>query len=242
MTLTICQPTNRQIFRMGDAVRKWLRALRAEFELDQSQLGERLGVSRSSIAMYETGSPIPEYVLEKIREAFPQAPPYPLEESSMKSVNVPKLPRSDGRHVSLAGTPLVPIPVVGQVQAGPGASNVDPDQSSVYVPDRLARPDWIGWQVAGDSMMPSLEPGDVAVFQSQSSPRKGYPFLLEKDGEFRFKVADWIDGKWVARSLNPSYPIEPIDGWRILGILVGYYRLRGSRETLDLDPGGLKLE
>ncbi len=149
----------------------------------------------------------------------------------------------EGQLVSLAGLSLSPVRVVGHAEAGPGLTNVDVEAELVYVPDRLAQIGTIGWIVAGESMMPALEPGDTVLFREWRTPRRGYPFLVKSDaGEFRVKVMDWASDGWVLRSLNPTYAIEPLGTHEVVGILVGWYRSQGSRETLDSDPNGLRLE
>ena len=136
------------------------------------------------------------------------------------------------------------IPVIGVVSAGQGTSNVDTAEHGVFVPMTLAQIGGVGWVVDGDSMMPALDPGDVALFREHRQPRRGYPFLLQRDAEFRVKIIDYdaVSGKWFLKSLNPAYPSEPMDDHVILGYLIGWYKVRGSRETTDSDPGGLKLD
>lgn len=152
-------------------------------------------------------------------------------------------PKPEGRLVSLAGTPLAAIRVVGRVAAGAGEQNVDADESVRYVPQRLADIGGVGWEVDGESMMPALEPGDIALFREHRTPRRGYPFLLQSPREgLRVKIIDWEQNMWVLKSINPSFPKEPLDDHELLGYLIGWYRVRGSRETLDSDPGGLKLD
>ena len=52
---------------------------------------------------------------------------------------------------------------------------------------------------------------------------------------------DWQDSQWVVKSLNPTFATEPLGQHQILGFLIGWYRTKGSRETMDSDPGGLVL-
>lgn len=144
-----------------------------------------------------------------------------------------------GRRVNIVGTKMLPIPVIGYAQAGAGLTNVDVDETDVYVPEKLAQIGGMGWIVDGSSMEPYLEAGDVAIFREHRNPRRGYPFLVRRDGQYRVKVIEWRDG-WELRSTNPQYAAEPLDDWELLGYLIGWYRLRGTRETLDSDPNGLR--
>lgn len=148
----------------------------------------------------------------------------------------------DGQRVSLAGTPMAPLQIVGAVHAGSGFANVDYDERTVYVPERLAQVADYGWITEGDSMMPFLEPGDAAAFRRLTTPRRGYIFLIQREGELRVKRIDWNDGRWIMTSLNSSFPPESLDGWQILGLMVGMYRYQGSRETIVIDVAGLRPE
>lgn len=148
----------------------------------------------------------------------------------------------EGRVVSLAGTPLVEIPVVGKVAAGHGEHNVDPDASTVWVPEVIARMGGIGWIVEGDSMMPDIMPGDVLTFAPHSRPKRGFPMLLRtEEREDKVKIIDWGDGSWIMRSRNPRYDAQPLDSTQILGLLVGFYRYGGTKEVILTDPEGLTL-
>jgi phage repressor protein C with HTH and peptisase S24 domain len=111
------------------------------------------------------------------------------------------------------------------------------------VPDRLANLGTIAFQVDGDSMMPALEPGDIAIIREERSPRR-LTYLLEREGEFSLKMLAWSneEGRWFQQSLNPAYPRRPLDGWALVGFLVGWYRSRGSRETMDSDLHGLRFD
>jgi phage repressor protein C with HTH and peptisase S24 domain len=136
---------------------------------------------------------------------------------------------------------MAAIPVVGKVSAGPGETNVDPDtERTIFVPLTLAQLGGLGWVVDGESMMPALEPGDIAVFREYRSPRRGYPMLLCRDGEYRVKNIEW-ENEWIQRSINPAIPDEPLGHWQILGYLIGWHRSRGSYEKLESDPNGLRL-
>jgi phage repressor protein C with HTH and peptisase S24 domain len=135
--------------------------------------------------------------------------------------------------------PMGEIRVLGKAAAGKGGDHFE-DEQRIPVPLKLVRPDWVGWEVEGDSMFPFLREADVAVFQTHPSPKVGYPNLVRTpDGKFRTKIAK-IDGhSYILRSLNPAHPDEPAAvEW--LGYLVGYYRVTGFREEIIVDPHGLR--
>lgn len=154
-----------------------------------------------------------------------------------------KASTSEVARVSLTGTPLVAVPVVGKTGAGNGEHNVDPDDWNVYVPDRLATLGGQGWVVTGPSMLPALEPGDVALFKEIHEPRPGYTFLIARKDGHTIKNIEWKNKRWTLVSINPDFPDMPLEeDDEIQGMLIGWYRAKGARETIDSDPGGLKLE
>jgi hypothetical protein len=171
--------------------------------------------------------------------AKPKAWPLTAEPLAVSEIRSPY-----GRRVSLAGTPLAPVPIIGTVSAGPGSSNVDPDQGVIYVPQRLADLGGLGWIVDGDSGMPILQPGDVTIFREWRKERTRIPFLIRvADGELRVKRLKWLSGHWHLEDVNKGQPPEPMKpGDELLGYLIGLYRYKGSRETIDSDPEGLDLE
>lgn len=139
---------------------------------------------------------------------------------------------------------MKPIKVVGLVAAGDGAMNVDTEFGEVLVPANLAGPDHLGWTVDGDSMMPALEPGDIAVFKEETHPSSKFAYLVKTREGLRCKRLQWSlnDGKWLMESLNPAYPPEDMSNAQLLGKLIGYYRVRGLHEKFEADPGGLRLD
>lgn len=144
--------------------------------------------------------------------------------------------------VSLAGTPLTAIPVVGTVGAGPGTYNVDYDERTIWVPANLANIGGLGFVVDGDSMMPVLEEGTIAIFREWRQPKRGYPFLVRlRDGSLVVKNVEWREGAWVLESINQMYKPIPMDGASLLGYLIGWYKSNGTRESTDSDPNGLTL-
>lgn len=148
----------------------------------------------------------------------------------------------EGRMVSIAGTPLAPVKVVGNVSGGSGAYNVDPQDELVYVPQTLANIGGLGWVVEGESMMPELDPGTIALFKEHRSPRRSFTFLVKaKDGDLRVKNLEWMDNEWTLVSLNPKYPPEPLNDHELLGYLIGWYKVKGKREEIISDPDGLIL-
>jgi SOS-response transcriptional repressor LexA len=144
--------------------------------------------------------------------------------------------------LSVTGTPMKEIKIVGSAAAGAEAYNVDPDQHTVFVPQTLANLGGLGWVIEGDSMMPDLEPGMLAIFKEHREPRPGLTFLVQnEEGGLRVKTLEWRNDAWHLVSTNPQFAPEHIGSHALLGYLIGWYRVQGLRETLDSDPNGLRL-
>lgn len=205
-----------------------LKAIRKRLHLTQEELAVRLGISRNRWSRYEYGhSRIPLDLAEKLAALHSEEQTTP----------------SDMTHASLLFGFMSQVPVVGRASAGVGETNVDSDLEPVWVPQSLARLGGIGFRIDGDSMMPALQPGDVAVFRASSTPRRGFTFLVRNPShEFRCKNLEWRNNEWTLVSLNQSYPDEGLGASQVLGILVGWYRSVGTYEKLEADPHGLRLE
>jgi SOS-response transcriptional repressor LexA len=195
-----------------------------------NDFADLLGISQSKFRnyFYSITKKVPDEVMEKARS---------IESSGEVEV--------EGRRVSLMFGPMAKVPVVGRASAGEGVSNIDEATEELWVPMSLQKIGGIGFLIDGDSMMPALQPGDVALFKETYQPRNGFTFLLKRDGEYRCKNITWRGGEWVMESLNPNkdrYPDASMVDWQIAGLLVGWYRSVGSYEKLEADPNGLRLD
>ena len=147
------------------------------------------------------------------------------------------------RKASLLFGEMARIQVVGKASAGEGHHNVDPDEEPIWVPMTLQRLGGIGYVVDGESMMPALQPGDVAVFREMTTPYPRFTYLVRSEqGEYRCKNLEWKNNEWTLVSLNPKYTDEPLASHQLIGLLIGWYRSVGKYEKLEANPDGLRLE
>lgn len=199
-----------------------LKAIRKRLRLKQEEIAKELGITRIRWTRYEYGhSRIPIELAEKVVAL--------------------DMGNEDGQSSHVFGM-LAPIAVVGRAAAGSGETNVDPDFEPIYVPASLAKAGGLGFVIDGESMMPALQPGDIAVFKPTATPRRGYTFLIKSNGdEFRCKSLDWKNDRWTMVSLNPTFQDEDLGESQILGLLVGNYRKFGMYERIEADLGGLRL-
>ena len=136
-----------------------LKYFRSREGLSQSDLAKKLGVSTSTISMYEVGKREPDFETEeKIADFF------------NTDLNILR-----GRDVERICSPgAVIIPVLGRVAAGiPMAASeyiIDTEEISQAM---AADGEYFGLQVKGDSMEPRIKNGDVVIVRKQSDADDG---------------------------------------------------------------------
>ena len=214
---------------MADTRNEKLYRWRQNQRITQQEAADKLGVTRSHYTKMETGvQGIPEKTMDELKK---------LGYESLQNFDIGL------KRASLLFGDMAKIKVVGTVSAGPGDTSVDYVEDDAWVPMSLQKLGGIGYVVDGESMMPALQPGDVAIFREVRQPYANYTFLVKNDqGEYRCKNIEWKNNRWTLVSLNPEYPDEPLNSWQILGLLIGWYRNRGKYEKLEADPDGLRLD
>lgn len=194
-------------------------------EMKVAQIAEISGLKENRIYNLSTGRvKVQDDDIRRLRKALGKGPDWPESLFETKSM------------------PMTPIPIVGSVAAGFGEYNCDIQERVIEVPSRLAVDGAQAFMIAGDSMMPTLEDGTLAIFRPATTPRRGMTFLLEgPDKALRAKILEWDRDQWMQVSINPNYKPEPLGNFAIIGMLIGWYRVMGSRESFDSDPKGLIL-
>jgi len=147
------------------------------------------------------------------------------------------IPKSHRRVMAIVKQ-LRPIPVYTTIMAGePGAFDADVDFEDI--------PDWGGefvrWGrvIDGDSMMPVLIPGDIAVFENR---REEYGSVVHafQDGDDCVKCLRQIDGQPVLTSFNEDGPTFSAAGWKAKGVCVARIRYEAFKIRHYTEfPGGL---
>lgn len=184
-----------------------IKLLRNKANLTQEELGNKIGVSASTIGMYEQGRRSPDG--EKticLATIFNVSTDYLLGRETAKN-NLDIIP------VDLST--FEKIPVYGQVSAGNGCLAInDIIDYELISPDSINSYDeYFFLKVKGDSMEPQICEGDLALIQKQSSVDSGSLAVVIVDDENGVikKVnygPDWID----LVSFNPYYPIRHFEG------------------------------
>lgn len=203
-----------------------LRNLRTESNLTQQELAEKLGVSFSSISMYERGQREPNFeTLEAIAEFFNVDMNYLLGKSDIKKSYQTSVCKND-----LYDGPCHPYPIIGEVAAGFGSEAVEEETGDYeQIPIEWLRghnPDnFFVLRVKGDSMYPDFQDGDHVLVHRQNSVDSGTVAVMLYDSEVatlkkvRYKKGeDWVE--LIPR--NPEYQTKRIENWdlnecRVLG-------------------------
>jgi phage repressor protein C with HTH and peptisase S24 domain len=192
----------------------------------QGVLAKLIGVSQSRLSGWEQGKhdPYPIGIVNVIAKHLETTPDYLLH---------------GRRPYAPVAEATGKIKIYGAASAGRGnASSVDGQE--LDVPIEFARPDYGGLIVEGDSMMPFLHPGDIAIFRDHPEPKPNAIVAAEiPGGEWVIKKAVHTGERYALRSLNPAY--EDIKGrFRVYGFLVGFVRDDGPERLIRLNPYGLK--
>ena len=186
-----------------------LKQLRDESNLNQTELGRIVGVSRSAIAMYEAGEREPDFEVEEALADFFNVPIDYLR-GRQDSANFQQPHITDD---------VVYFPVLGDVAAGfEHIALTDWEGATAEFPRSALRgrpaEDYLALRVCGDSMYPFYLDGDVVlVLRSATLEHDGQVALIIYDGENATlkKVEQLQDGLRLV-PLNPIYPPRTING------------------------------
>lgn len=175
-----------------------IRHIRKEKMLTMKQVGEYLGVSESTVSMYETGKRQPDNdTLIKLAKLFNVSIDCLLGiEENLKVVSTQPTSSS-----SL-------IPVLGEVPAGIPIEAVEFIVDEIELPQSLASDsyEYFGLLVSGDSMYPEYMDGDIIVVRKQSNADSGDDVVAYVNGyNATLKRLIKSDKGLTLRALNPAY-------------------------------------
>lgn len=170
--------------------REQLKLLRNQKHLSQAQLAKEIGVSSSTIAMWESGEREPKNyeTLEIIADFF--------------NVNMELL---------LTGT-IAPtrIPVLGKVVAGIPLDAIEDIIDYEEIPHSMAKSgDFFALQIKGDSMEPRIKEGDVVIVRKQPDVESGEVAIVLVNGdEATIKKVQKFNGGINLVPSNPAYEVK----------------------------------
>lgn len=168
-----------------------LKRIREEHKISQQKLANNIGVSRSTVAMWETGGSQPDNEsLIKLSKYF--------------SVSLDDLLNNTTEITKSKG---IKIPVLGKVQAGiPIEAVEDIIDYEEITPEMASTGDYFGLVVKGDSMEPRFVEGDVVIVRKQSTAETGDIVIALVNGdEATIKKLKHIKDGIMLVPLNPAY-------------------------------------
>lgn len=181
--------------------------LRIEFNFTQEDLSKRLEISKSTVAMWETGKRLPSPELYgALADVFNVDMDYLMGRTNIKrkvSYNF------FGKEYS-SSTSAVSINVLGRVAAGIPINAIEEIIDTEEISEELAKTgEFFGLQIHGNSMEPRICEGDVVIVRQQSDAESGdiVIALVNGDDATCKRLRKYRDGIELI-SNNPNY--EPM--------------------------------
>lgn len=183
-----------------------MKQLRKEKKVTQEKLAQVIGMERSSVGKYETGTiPSPD-VLSAMSDYFNVSIDYLLGKSDVRH------PAKDFATAKRTGTK---IPVLGNVAAGSPITAIenidydDPDAWEEIPADMAESGEYFALRLKGDSMEPRMLNGDVVIVHQQSDVNNGDTAIVKVNGDDATckKIKKTPQGMMLI-PLNPEY--EPM--------------------------------
>ena len=196
-----------------------LRALRNARGISQQELGRQLGLSKSSVNMYERGEREPGLeTLRVMAEYFDVDMNYLLGHAETLPDNVVPLP------------PMGRIPLVGTIACGTPILAVENVEDMVFVPETIHAD--FALRCQGDSMVGAeIYDGDLVYIRQQDSVYNGQiaAVLIGEEATLKRFYYDEEAGLVTLSAENPAYPPkifrgEELNQIHILGLAVGLTR------------------
>lgn len=210
----------------------WLKKARQASGLTQKKFAESVGYSRSAISMMETDKQaIPDSVIAKARQLVRNLPELPARGEADPNAGLPLFPVA----FSKAEIPLYPA-----VPAGEWSEPLD-TEDLVEVEAKFIGNGRFACRVRGDSMLPMLEPDDLAIFQKHEDPPIGTIIIARNgDGGATVKQLRHNGADFTLHSLNNRYQDATASQWEAVGFLVGIERNIGGTVITYYNPRGLR--
>lgn len=167
-----------------------LKQLRINKKFSQLELAQRLGISKSTISMYEIGERMPDYeMMQAIADIFNVDINYLYGRTPKKGVK---------------------IPVYGSVAAGVPIDAITDIEDYEEITEELARTgNFAALKIKGSSMEPKFSEGDVVIVRLQDTAETGDIAIVMVNGDEATckKIKKMPEGIMLI-STNPDY--EPM--------------------------------
>ena len=176
-----------------------LRELRKEKGYSQQSLGIHLGVSRSTVAMWESGATRHSNdLIVEIANLFGVTTDYLLGRSR-------KTLPEDGEAIKPDGDGW--IPVIGEVRGGTPINAIEFIEDWEQLdPSQIGSDRYVGLRVVGDSMEPRIKDGDIAIINTSVEVRSGDVAVVLVNGDTAtIKKISFQDGGLLLIPFNNAY-------------------------------------
>lgn len=192
-------------------ISKKLKKYRNALGLSQTEVAEKIEVTKPTYASYEKGKDISIGTLKKLADLF---------EVSFESFFSEEEIEKDNN--------MVKIPILSDVNAGYGEEALEEATHWLNLPASMAKNASFGTFVSGDSMEPKINDGDLLLVQDIPQLDSGMigVFLLNEKVYCKRYHYNPITKETVLKSLNTNYDpihISQNDDFRIVGKVVGIY-------------------
>lgn len=189
-----------------------LKIIRTQQKVSQQKLADKIGVSRSTVAMWETGGSQPDNeMLKKIADFFNVTTDYLLG----RSVPEPDYERLKREGFESYNPNVRKIPVLGYVAAGLPIYADEHIEGYTYTDLENDGFDYFALKVSGDSMNAvQINDGNIVIVRIQQTCSNGDIVVVRVDNENatvkRFnRVGDIV--QLIPQSLNPEHKIQEYD-------------------------------
>lgn len=202
-------------------------ARRKELKLTLEDVGNAVGVGKSTVKKWETG-----YIANMRRDKISllakvlQMNPTEFVDDDFSQYETSNISAVMGNQN------IYNVPVFESVSAGFGA--YASSEVIDYIPVIITNPsdveDTISIKVGGDSMSPKIEDGDIIIVRRQTSVDSGDIAVVLLDGGEGLVKKVVYGPTWIElRSINEKYPVQRFDGadvtrLRVVGKVIGSYK------------------
>ena len=195
---------------------KMIKELRVKKNISQEDLANILSVNRATIANYESGRRA--LTIDKLEELLNA-----LDTSLADFFNSNNLEKTEVKPQELRK-----MPILSDVSAGYGKEALEEATHWIKLPASIARNATFGTFVAGDSMEPKINDGDLLLVQDTPQLDSGEigVFLLNERVYCKRFHYNPLTKELVLKLLNTIYKpmhIDRDDDFRIIGKVVGIY-------------------
>ena len=171
-----------------------LKNLRESIGMNQEELSEKFGISKSTIGMYETNKREPNFeLLKEFAKFFNVSTDYLLEQ----------IKKDD-----LANFDIIQIPLLGKIQAGVPTEMFLDIIDYIDIPADMARgnKELFALKTKGKSMEPNFIEGDILIFEKTEDCENGQFCAVAVNGDdATFKKVTKTDAGIMLQPLNPAF-------------------------------------